>query len=61
MIVLIDEMEVPLKNCVVSDDEILEIIKWRIFVNEYYTNEEFKAKVMDLCLNGKYEQREESK
>lgn len=43
------QLEIPLKESVISEEELLEVLQMHIYPNKYYTNEAFRLKVLEIC------------
>lgn len=43
------QLEIPLKESLISDEELLEALQMRIYPNKYYTNEAFRLNVLEIC------------
>lgn len=42
-------LEFPLKECYVSDEELLEVLQMTIHINELLVNESFRQRVLEIC------------
>ncbi|WP_300706551.1 MULTISPECIES: hypothetical protein [Helicobacter] len=42
-------LEFPLKECYVSDEELLEVLQMRIHINELLVNNSFRKRVLEVC------------
>lgn len=43
------QLEIPLKESVIRDEELLEVLQMRIYPNKYYTDEAFRLNVLEIC------------
>ncbi|WP_298060564.1 hypothetical protein [uncultured Helicobacter sp.] len=42
-------LEFPLKECYVSDEELLEVLRMTIHINELLFNDDFRKRVLEVC------------